>query len=965
MDSKAIIPRGGGGSRPIPTIPEREDSSGGMVVSSSSAGAHSPMEWHLKTERENRKTLELVNDILFLCVLDMWSWMTTTMNANNAAGVYNPSDSPFLAQTRDRLILVSEHLTHARTFLTRHKQPGGPAGGGGHSGGTVSTVASPPYINYYASLYAVLQQTGNTNNASPNKRMIPAPQHMHGGGGGGGSDKMHLSANMLAGFSSRSASPIPPVPSNARHHSAGSVSALIRPPTSEKVSLPPLDYTKIRMALRTLSLLPKAILVQALRWRLNRSPQQQRQHIIHQFIEADFLQCKLAADKHAAGLGGSPIKQPPNNNAVDDKESGSVSKPSKASAFGTGEVNIESGYLLDALLRPSTATPVTGSGNSSGASAEITLLREATTRLINSLASYALGRSYLLLHPRLLGLLYDILQAEPASDDTFIRQNALGALQKFSLRRYPQSAMIQIGVVEWVVNRLLLPTVTTNTAASTASASTATAADSKAASLTSSTPTPVLSEYSREYGTALLMNLCLRTAGKVRCQKVLQNLMTVVISMLESPSTQVRTYINGTLYSVLSRKAIREYCRSLKINERLSAIQSKSEEHFQRQIDHILQQLNCDEVGGASSSPPPIEKDVSDDEGGSASSAASSAGSTAGDSSGAEERNEQADEDGGRDESDDNEDEEEDEFNRAAFVLASIKGQARGEALLCSSYLAEHTNAEAQIQKSTLAISQRVGGSSVIPSAVPLAASSPSNAPVLRPITPGGKASASNAAIAAANAASGGSSAAPPTLNTGATAPEELSAFMPKRQFPRTPHHLNRQSSASSSNNSSSHTLLGFAPGAAAAATGSTYQPPTQPPPNPTSPTRASAVTAAAASPASSPDKGGSRPPLAPSQSQQQKEKAAASSAGGSPPTAFHQIQIQHATSVSSPGGGSSTHPAVFDHRELPPPKSVETPESLEQYYSAFAPRSKIGRTPITSSFATTGEWGGVINPNK
>ena len=69
------------------------------------------------------------------------------------------------------------------------------------------------------------------------------------------------------------------------------------------------------------------------------------------------------------------------------------------------------------------------------------------------------------------------------AEDTAARQHALGALQKFSLRRVPQSHMIQVGAVPWIVQLL-----------------------QEAEQLT---------EYSLEYGTALLMNLSLRTAGKV------------------------------------------------------------------------------------------------------------------------------------------------------------------------------------------------------------------------------------------------------------------------------------------------------------------------------------------------------------------------------------------------------------------------------------------------------------------
>ena len=115
--------------------------------------------------------------------------------------------------------------------------------------------------------------------------------------------------------------------------------------------------------------------------------------------------------------------------------------------------------------------------------------------------------------------------------DTATRQNALGALQKFSLRREPQTVMIRHGCVEWIIgilNRhvvgksvcvcgtcsavglqkcrvctmmLVLTVMCTTTAMGTGGQG------------------EMLSEYSVEYSTALLMNLSLRTEGKARAAK--------------------------------------------------------------------------------------------------------------------------------------------------------------------------------------------------------------------------------------------------------------------------------------------------------------------------------------------------------------------------------------------------------------------------------------------------------------
>ncbi len=63
---------------------------------------------------------------------------------------------------------------------------------------------------------------------------------------------------------------------------------------------------------------------------------------------------------------------------------------------------------------------------------------------------------------------------------------------------------------------------------------------------------PVLSDYSVEYATAMLMNLCLRRDGKLAAASPSLNLLEVLADYLENDNEQVRTYVNGSLYSVLS-----------------------------------------------------------------------------------------------------------------------------------------------------------------------------------------------------------------------------------------------------------------------------------------------------------------------------------------------------------------------------------------------------------------------------
>ena len=133
-------------------------------------------------------------------------------------------------------------------------------------------------------------------------------------------------------------------------------------------------------------------------------------------------------------------------------------------------------------------------------------LREEALRLVNLFASEASGRSYLLAKPDLVVSLCKLLTLENA--DSTARQNALGTLQKLSLRRQPQNTMIDMDVISWLVQQL--------------------------ADIDS------LSAYSVQYGTALLMNLSLRTAGKAKCAAPELDVLSVLSQLMESDSVQVR-----------------------------------------------------------------------------------------------------------------------------------------------------------------------------------------------------------------------------------------------------------------------------------------------------------------------------------------------------------------------------------------------------------------------------------------
>lgn len=72
--------------------------------------------------------------------------------------------------------------------------------------------------------------------------------------------------------------------------------------------------------------------------------------------------------------------------------------------------------------------------------------------LINVLASESLGSSYLIKDEEITKMLINLLMQEKG--DSNLRQNALGALQKFSLHRKPQTIMIESGMIKWIIEVL-------------------------------------------------------------------------------------------------------------------------------------------------------------------------------------------------------------------------------------------------------------------------------------------------------------------------------------------------------------------------------------------------------------------------------------------------------------------------------------------------------------------------------
>ncbi|XP_069068960.1 lisH domain-containing protein ARMC9 [Pleurodeles waltl] len=208
------------------------------------------------------------------------------------------------------------------------------------------------------------------------------------------------------------------------------------------------------------------------------------------------------------------------------------------------------------------------------------VVRQYAARLINAFASLAEGRLYLSQNPRLIRALEETLKAE--DKDSVTRENVLGALQKLSLRRALQSTMIRDGIIFWLVDVL--------------------------------EETDCLSDYTVEYSVALLMNLCLRSAGKMMCAKDSRHVLKVLSDLLGHENHEIRPYVNGALYSILAVPSIREAARAMDMEAILRCFINEGNAEMNRQIEFIIKQLRSEEALDANPESDDEEDEDDDDE---------------------------------------------------------------------------------------------------------------------------------------------------------------------------------------------------------------------------------------------------------------------------------------------------------------------------------------------------------------
>ncbi|ELU06099.1 hypothetical protein CAPTEDRAFT_181527 [Capitella teleta] len=256
------------------------------------------------------------------------------------------------------------------------------------------------------------------------------------------------------------------------------------------------DFEKIKHDMTSSAVNEQALLLQALRWKLTKSTPAERDIILAAYTKNDLLGC---------------------------------------SSSGAHRHNV--------LKLFQSESPV---------------VRQYTARLFNAFASLCEGRSYLSRNVSLLRSLMVNLQLEES--DELARENALGCMQKLSLRRQLQTIMIEEGIISWLVSLL--------------------------------DDDDMLSDYTLEYSVALLMNLCLRTTGKTKCAEKPHQILKVLSDLLGHENQEIIPYVNGTLYSILAIPSIREEAKAMGMEEMLQCFIKEGQPDMNRQIEFIIKQLN-------------------------------------------------------------------------------------------------------------------------------------------------------------------------------------------------------------------------------------------------------------------------------------------------------------------------------------------------------------------------------------
>jgi len=179
---------------------------------------------------------------------------------------------------------------------------------------------------------------------------------------------------------------------------------------------------------------------------------------------------------------------------------------------------------------------------------------DATVALIAVLACEEKGRTYL--QKKVETVVKGLMQHLSTKGNTELQ--AIVALQRLSLRRPLQICMVEHGMIEWTLSEL-------NAGA---------------------TQNAFLSDITLEFGSALLMNLALRTVGKERMEHT--KALEILVPLVDHSNAQVRTQANGTIYSLLSSPACHTAAKKCGLENILRRVMKDEDEIHVKQVEYLL-----------------------------------------------------------------------------------------------------------------------------------------------------------------------------------------------------------------------------------------------------------------------------------------------------------------------------------------------------------------------------------------
>ena len=217
-------------------------------------------------------------------------------------------------------------------------------------------------------------------------------------------------------------------------------------------------------------------------------------------------------------------------------------------------------------------------------------VRAQTLRLINSLAQTGDGRKYLLLPgSRVVAAL--AAAVEPDEHDTRARRHLLGALQKLSFHSVAARRMCALGVMGWVT-KTLRGAVTTGELKSRNAALRKThegeGVDSRLSEYDAEHGAALLMNLSLVAQGKVLAARMATIATEDPDDEDEESILEVIKLLLQSPSESVRVYANATLYSLLQHESFRAVCLKCGFEQLLEELRDHSDPTFYRQLSHLL-----------------------------------------------------------------------------------------------------------------------------------------------------------------------------------------------------------------------------------------------------------------------------------------------------------------------------------------------------------------------------------------